>query len=483
MATTATIEALLWDGNPTSTIVGRRTFGGVDGEIVLKELSDIDTFDDSSLDPALWGTSLAATGTVVEGVNGVDINAAEGGGNGAVMFWKKLFDDTLDEGVTRLYQTRWKVNSNKTNGQNPFEVRVDDGNFTLGTNVANRVILIYFFQSNIHISYYTNGGAARWWNGVGSVWQSGFIKALDGALGTEYTIRLETEGIAGGDLRWRILVQTGAIGSEVTQVTTDWVNLSATRSKGGDDFRITHGTFILGRGVDITIIKNAYDTGYATDSPSPVAVWTQIVEDTLIDMSSIHIPENMDSGDSGSVEYKYAKNSGALSASLTQVQLKAEADFTVTNKIQALKIVVIYISDGDQRTSSRSFASVSGAFPDPVACDLPAISDVRFLTVYDNGNKTGSAHMVGASDTRLGVLTDDTVGTLAVAPASDVRENVPTDDTVGNYVPADEDNHALGDSYGANGNEFTGTKALTPYNLPVEVIREDSEILVYEGSE
>lgn len=67
----------------------------------------------------------------------------------------------------------------------------------------------------------------------------------------------------------------------------------------------------------------------------------------------------------------------------------------------------------------------------------------------------------------------------------DVRSGVVynTQTREGNYVPADEDRHALGDSYGSNGTEFTGTKALTPFNLPVDVILEDSEILIFEGCE
>ena len=93
------------------------------------------------------------------------------------------------------------------------------------------------------------------------------------------------------------------------------------------------------------------------------------------------------------------------------------------------------------------------------AIDHAAESDVRFDTIYDNGNLTGSAH---------------------IPIKSDVRELVPVDNTVGNYVPADEDRHQLGDSYGSLGAEFTGTRALTSYQLPQEVILEDEEIIIFE---
>ena len=117
----------------------------------------------------------------------------------------------------------------------------------------------------------------------------------------------------------------------------------------------------------------------------------------------------------------------------------------------------------------------------PFTVDNAAISDVRFDVDYAETTLTGTAFIPAKADTRKDTPVDDGVGTLAVASASDVRLNVPTDDTVGDYVPADEDSHLLGDSYGSLGTEFTGTKALTSFQLPVDVILEDSEILVFEG--
>lgn len=138
----------------------------------------------------------------------------------------------------------------------------------------------------------------------------------------------------------------------------------------------------------------------------------------------------------------------------------------------------------------------------PFTVDNAAISDVRLGTDYAEGTLTGTAAIPAASDTRLGTAVDAGVGTAAIPAAADVRLtvpvdattgtaaipgpndtrlNVPTDDTVGNYVPADEDSHLLGDQYGSLGTEFTGTKALTQFGLPVDVILEDSEILVFEG--
>ncbi len=115
--------------------------------------------------------------------------------------------------------------------------------------------------------------------------------------------------------------------------------------------------------------------------------------------------------------------------------------------------------------------------------DYPVESNVRLNVDYDSGNLTGTLAVPAASDVRDGIAVDDTVGSAAIPSPNDVRDGIPTDDTVGNYVPAEEGNHALGDSYGSLGTEFTGTKALTPFKLPVEVVLEDSEILIFEGCE
>jgi len=137
-------------------------------------------------------------------------------------------------------------------------------------------------------------------------------------------------------------------------------------------------------------------------------------------------------------------------------------------------------SDGTEERGSTGLF-IEGTFATP--SDPALESDVRSGVVYNNGTLTGTAAIPAKADTRSGTPVDDGVGTLAVVPADDTRFGVPTDDTVGNYVPADEDNHALGDSYGSDGTEFTGTKALTPFQLPVDVVLEDSEIILFEGSE
>ena len=118
----------------------------------------------------------------------------------------------------------------------------------------------------------------------------------------------------------------------------------------------------------------------------------------------------------------------------------------------------------------------------PFNVDYPAEADVRLGTDYAETTQTGTLDLPGISDVRDGTDFDNSTktGTAAIPGANDVRLNVPTDATLGNYVPADEDKHQLGDSYGSLGTEFTGTKALTSFQLPQEIIIEDEEIIIVE---
>lgn len=222
-------------------------------------------------------------------------------------------------------------------------------------------------------------------------------------------------------------------------------------------------------------------TMYPTDSPSPAAIWTALGITGTLNFSTLRIPENLNTGDAGTVKYQYALNSGALNGTwLTQAQLQAIGNAVVITDItESVKIVGQYISDGSQKTTSRSFAEIEYT---PAAGGSQAdITDVRFGVVYNDGALTGTAHITTAPDTREGVLVDDTVGTLAIAGPDNVRLNIPTDDTVGNYVPADEDKYAQNQQYGSNGTEFTGTKTVTQFQTDVDVIQEENEILIFEG--
>lgn len=188
--------------------------------------------------------------------------------------------------------------------------------------------------------------------------------------------------------------------------------------------------------------------------------------------------------EAGPVKASYKLDNGAWSAYQILILVSnKEYRFDEAGTFNAQYIDIEYQLNSDGTQESAAGRPRIKNFTPGVVCDYPAITDVRLNVDYDSGVLTGTAAIPGAGDVRLGVPTDATIGTLAVVPASDTRLGVPTDATVGDYVPADEDRHALGDSYGSLGTEFTGTKALTPFELPVEVILEDSEILILEGCE
>lgn len=49
---------------------------------------------------------------------------------------------------------------------------------------------------------------------------------------------------------------------------------------------------------------------------------------------------------------------------------------------------------------------------------MPSVSDVRFGTIYNGGNSTGTCRIPAASGVAFGVLVDNTTGTAALTPAS-----------------------------------------------------------------
>ena len=63
--------------------------------------------------------------------------------------------------------------------------------------------------------------------------------------------------------------------------------------------------------------------------------------------------------------------------------------------------------------------------------DYPAITDVRKDVDFDSGNKTGSAYIPSAANTRFGVNVDATTGLAYIPTAANTRLGVDVDQTVG----------------------------------------------------
>ena len=102
-----------------------------------------------------------------------------------------------------------------------------------------------------------------------------------------------------------------------------------------------------------------YAPSLTTQAPS--GVWDTFPAGTAIDMSTIRIPENMNSGDSGDVKYKYAVNNGSLGSAMTQAQLQAESAPTISHS-NSIQIVPQLTSSGS-KTTCQAFALVDVIFP------------------------------------------------------------------------------------------------------------------------
>ena len=129
-----------------------------------------------------------------------------------------------------------------------------------------------------------------------------------------------------------------------------------------------------------------YGVPYDTTSPSPVAVWTALPLDAVIDLSTakcwmfkdgiIQAATNTD------IKFKYAINGGTLGSALTLSELRAIDLSTtpITDAINSLKAVGVYASDG-------SYESKSSAW---LECDVEFLDGAVVGGKYDKFAKSGA---------------------------------------------------------------------------------------------
>lgn len=331
---------------------------------------------------------------------------------------------------------------------------------TTGTLDADRIIQLFVLSAtDVQLIYVDNGGTIQFFNGAtwqGSNTNVGFFVAK--AIFRNF----DDAGI----MKWEILLYDA---DGVLQATTPAVAWTATRSPaGGKSAWLIFGSPRTNlAATDVNIYKYELwgepdSINYSITSPVATSPWFAIDQNTLDAVTAILLQLILEG--TATIKFQWALNGGAFNGSfLTPAQLLAAlVGGTITDHTNSMRLMSQHNSNGADQAAMLVPQTKAEASGIAAGCDYPAEIDVRLNVDYDSGNLTGLAAIPGASD---------------------VRENVPTDDTVGNYVPAIEANHALGDSYGSLGTEFTGTKVLTPFNLPVEVILEDEEILVFEGCE
>lgn len=332
---------------------------------------------------------------------------------------------------------------------------------TSGDIGTDQIFILRRSVISFSIEYKDAGGTPQRWNGT--AWQSA-LATLPLVDGIWKFICLISDGTS-----WKIRVGNadGTLFTETTPIA--W---AATRALGGgeDAYLVIHDirptTPFLTVGLSSVIVwPTELATTYLTSAqscPGQIILTSEpfnsdnvrFKTDRVI-AASAEVRLYVDVDDEG--EGPPINVNIIPVAGLTGVyKFEAGTDFTPASKVVLRPEV--------NSPSGSTQIEISLPWIDDVTCisDPPAESDVRLGTVYEGGGLTGTAAIPGPNDVRFGV---------------------PTDATVGNYVPADEDKHQLGDSYGSLGTEFTGTKALTAFQLPVEVILEDEEIIIIEGVE
>lgn len=449
-----------------------------EGQLRLKDQRLLNERFDGALDGSEIGTITAASGTITIEDDGIpaahSVHTRPGAGDYAALFIKDTFDETNPFRLSLMVRSPEFAGSNPIfwfSGYSADPTANDIGTFQIWGTL--------FSATKTQIAYRTSGGVAQYWNG--SAWQA----APTGHTLPDYSwyeMILSTDGTS-----WQIewVGEDGATLFTTTPIT--WANTQALG--GGESAYAVLGMIQAGSTpavynlASIERWSEAVGLNFSTASPAATSPWFAIDQNTLDAVTAILLQLILEG--TATIKFQWALNNGAFNGSwLTPAQLLAALNgLTITDHTNSMRLMSQHNSNGTDQAAMllpQTKAEASGV---TAACDYPIEANVRLGVDYDSGNLTGSAAIPGASDVRDGVSTDDTVGTAAIPGANDVRLAVPTDDTVGNYVPAEEGNHALGDSYGSFGSEFTGTKALTPYKLPVEVILEDEEILVFEGCE
>lgn len=107
---------------------------------------------------------------------------------------------------------------------------------------------------------------------------------------------------------------------------------------------------------------------YPTISPSPGQTWNTLPSGTVVDMSTARLLILKDgvvqAETSTDVKFRYAVNNGALNATwLTLAGFRLEADPTIMDETNSIKIVPQFNSDGTYKSGSTAFMVANVIYP------------------------------------------------------------------------------------------------------------------------
>ena len=202
--------------------------------------------------------------------------------------------------------------------------------------------------------YFSAGNFLAWVNG------SGTDTTYNYTAGKTYNIRIVYQNPG-----WKYYVQSP---DDATYSTEVEIHSTLTDSTGPMyaefNFYYSVGLSYLD---DVDIIAAAYPT----DSPSPVAVWSSLPVDAVVDMSTIKCwmfkDDVIQAAGNTDIKFKYAVNNGSLGTSKTLTAIRAESDPTISNASNSFKVVGVYASDGAYESKSSAWLECDVVFPSGAA--------------------------------------------------------------------------------------------------------------------
>jgi hypothetical protein len=366
MPNTETLRVPLWDGVETSKLFGQRVFDSIPGEIALAGTLT-DNFNDSAIDSTCWSVKTAGAGTVSETTQ-LDLDGSAPSDASTLLYTLNPSDLRNREGE---YKTTFKMNSAPTDafvcgllqktGEPVPGVWNSPQTGKSGPHAYRRSSdgkMVFRYIDTSEVLIYLDSSFSL-------------------AAGTTYVMIFEVS-----DSTWRFVLKNSD--ETVTHVITDWVDWSDCYDDSSDDWIYLGDMLTTHNYIDMSFYQASFLRAYASDSPSPGEQWKGLPVSSIVDMSTIRIPELMNSGDAGSIKYQYAKNGGALNGTwLTQEQLRAEADITVTDEAESIKIVPQYISNGTEKATSEAYALVDVQLPYTVFQNPLEVSETGDMEVIE----------------------------------------------------------------------------------------------------
>jgi hypothetical protein len=420
----------LWDGVPTADIVGENDFEGVSNEIRLKDigpdtkmLAHLTGANDSRLYPDEFGNDFTPIPTSDNDIITTAITDPYGGSAG-------VMDLAGAADAVRAF---------------------DNAAFNIA-NISSVIQVEARFDSTVLMNLLQNmapgfkGGGYEWYFNPPSslIFTKDNVtpiitRSFTPSTGTWYAFALKHDISTNEYSLWVDGVQLGSTQVTTTQPTylTGGLILGGRYNPSGGGSQWFNGQManfrIVHEAIAVTNPTGYYPAAtYSSSSPSPNGSWKSLDVGDQVLWSTFFAPEYI-----ASVLFHVATNGSALGPALTQTQVRALAPTTITDATQSVQVVPALTGDGTQNTGVEAKATVTIERA-PASCDYPATTDVRDGVSYDFGGQTGV------------------------------------------YEPADPSKYEIGEQYGANGTEFTGTARFTRISAPLGILPSEDDIQILE---